>query len=220
MDHQDVALFLVPNDHAAGQWRSAYPHASVAVVGSPRLGTLPERDGGTDRGTGPVVAVSFHTTFTFSPELRSAFGHFRSALPALAERYEVLGHAHPRWGDQMAREFKRLGIEYVADFGEVCRRADVYAVDNSSTLFEFAATGRPVVVLNAPWYRRQIDHGLRFWAASTIGVNADEPGELLSAVELALLDRPDQQAARTAALALVYQPREDAASAVTAWEAA
>jgi hypothetical protein len=60
----------------------------------------------------------------------------------------------------------------VASLREVQRRAAVYVCDNSSSMYEFAATGRPVVVLDLPegrikgiGYRRNINHGLRFWDA-------------------------------------------------------
>ena len=218
MDRADVELFLVPNETAAAAWRAAYPRATVVIVGSPRLDALPRRQ----PGPGPVVAVSFHPSFSFSPETKSAYGHYRLVLPELAERYRVIGHAHPRWADTMTREYRRLGIPFVADFADVCRRADVYACDNSSTLYEFASTGRPVVVLNAPWYRRTVDHGLRFWEAATVGVQVDEPGDVVAGIEAALAD--DRQVAREAALTLVYGLRTNgaaaAATAVIDWMAA
>ena len=57
------------------------------------------------------------------------------------------------------------------DFDEVMERSTLYICDNSSTLYEFASTGRPVVVLNAPWFRRDIEHGLRFWEHADVGVS-------------------------------------------------
>jgi len=49
-------------------------------------------------------------------------------------------------------------------------------------MFEAAAVGLPVVVLNAPWYRRDVSHGLRFWAWSDIGPQVDDPADLEQAV--------------------------------------
>jgi hypothetical protein len=213
LDRADHELFLVPNDHSAEQWRRRYPRARAAVVGSPRLFDLPARvpDGST------TVAISFHVSFTFCPEVRSSWSWYRDGVAALALTHRVIGHAHPRHADAMAREYRRLGVEYVADFADVCRRADVYAVDNSSTLFEFASTGRPVIVLNAPWYRRDVEHGLRFWSASTVGVNVDGPAELPAAIERALADEPELRLARSRALATVYQVRADAVDELVSW---
>ena len=84
------------------------------------------------------------------PEWRSAFDWYKHELVKLAQSTDikVLGHQHPNRRD-IGEWYRRHGIEFTADFDEVLRRADVYACDNSSTLYEFASTGRPVVVLNA-----------------------------------------------------------------------
>jgi hypothetical protein len=87
---------------------------------------------------------------------------------------------------EMARFYRRIGVEFVPTFDEVCRRASVFVADNTSCLFEFASTGRPAVVLNCPLYRREVSFGLRFWAASGVGRNVDEPGELVEAVQRSL----------------------------------
>jgi hypothetical protein len=219
MDREDTELFLVPNDYSARLWRSAYPAARVEVVGCPRLDDLPARapDGRT------TVAISFHWPGFVCPEADTALGTYLSVLPELARRYHVIGHAHPKgdWPRRMARRYEKLGIEFVPSFDDVCRRADVYVVDNSSTLFEFAATGRPVVVLNAPTYRRNVRHGLRFWDAATVGVNVDAADRLIPAVGRALADEELTKRARETALGLVYAYRsggaERAALALSEW---
>ena len=216
-DCHDVGLFLCPNETSAERWHDAYPAAEVAVVGCPKLDYLPSKDPHEPL----TVAVSFHFDINVIPETRSAFPAFRGVLPALAERFRVIAHAHPKGVDLMLRPYVRMGLEVVTDFAEVCRRADVYCVDNSSTLFEFASTGRPVVVLNDPGFRREVQHGLRFWDAAHVGVNANGPAELLPAVERALLDAEEQQEAREAALRIVYAHRsggaERAAQAIMTW---
>lgn len=207
-DNADVGLFLVPNEHAAKRWLAAYPKARVAIVGCPKLDDLPHRVGSS---TTPVVAVSFHWAAHFSPEAGSAFPHFWPQLVQLKRAgYEVLGHGHPLRSDLPAF-YRRHGIEYVKTFDEVCRRADVYVCDNSSTIFEFASTDRPVVLLNGPTYRKNVRHGLRFWDAATVGIQVDEPAGLLAGVERALEDRQRDRVAREAALDIVYTYRTGAA---------
>jgi len=221
-DREDTELFMVPNDYSAERWRKAYPRARVEVVGSPRLDDLPGRQLN-PLESGPVVAISFHWDAHVTPESGSAVGHYLGGLADLARQFSLIGHAHPKgdWPARMERLYRRAGIEFVPEFDDVCRRADVYAVDNSSTLFEFAATGRPVVVLNAPWYRRNVSHGLRFWDAAGVGVQCDGPDELPARIHEALADVPARQAARTAALSLVYAVRHGAAErasrAVLGW---
>jgi 3-deoxy-D-manno-octulosonic-acid transferase len=116
-----------------------------------------------------------------------------------------------RKGRQLADRYREFGIEPVQSFAEVCRRADVLVFDNTSAGFAFAATGRPVVVMNSPRYDRRVHHGLRFWDAANVGVNCDDPTTLGDCIDQALADNAEQQANREAALSLVYAYRTGAA---------
>ena len=204
-DNDAVGLFLVPGEQPAKRWRLAYPGARVEVVGSPRLDGLPRR------ADGPVtVAVTFHWRFGNIPEARHAFDAFGRACAALKDEFNVIGHGHPR-ATRMPRFWARHDIEYVPDFDEVCRRADVLVFDNTRAGFEFAATGRPVVLMNSPYYRKKVDHGLRFWDAAGVGVQVDTTAELVEGVWRALGEWPEDVARREAALDIVYGYRSGAA---------
>ena len=209
-DCGDVSLFLMPNEYSARLWREAYPDARVEIVGCPKLDTLPRKD-----PSEPLtVAISFHWDCHLLPETVSAFGHFRSVLPKLRDSVNLIGHGHPRgWvgPPSLEKRYRRDDITAERSFDEVCRKADLYITDNSSSLYEFAATGRPVVVLNAPSYRRDFHPGLRFWDAANVGVQVDRPQNLLDAVSLALQDGPQQRVAREDALGMVYAYRSGAA---------
>lgn len=206
-----VGLFLSPNETAASRDRAAYPRARVEVVGAPKIDCLPSRDGG-----GPTtVAISFrwNAEMVQRNEGRWAWPFYRDVLPDLARSFHLIGHCHPRVARLFERIYGKLGIEYVPTFADVCRRADVYVCDGVSTLYEFAATGRPVVVLNAPWYRRSVEHGLRFWEAADVGIQVDQTAALVSAVTAALEDAPARQQAREHALSVVYGLRTNGAAA-------
>lgn len=174
-----VSLFLSPNETAAERDRKTYPRARVEVIGDPRLDDLPARVPGP-----PKVAISFHWEWRSRiPETRSALPHYQAALWNLARAFPLIGHCHPRAAEKLVPLYRRMGVEYVPSFDDVLRQAFVYVCDNSSSMFEAAAAGLRVVTLNAPWYRRDVEHGLRFWAAANIGRQVDEPGELLDAVD-------------------------------------
>lgn len=216
-DAADVGLFLVPGPHPAARWADAYPAAKVVQVGSPRLDRLPAH-------TGPsgVVALSFHfNAYIGCPEADSAWRWYRSLLPELARQVDLVGHAHPRWAARIRPWFLRAGARWVDTFDEVCRVADVYAVDNSSTLFEFASTGRRVVVLDCPAYRRSVHHGLRYWDAATVGHRAT-PATVVDVLHDALAATTVPW--RPPALDLVYSRPTGgarlAADALTEWLAA
>lgn len=224
-----ASLFIAPNGHAAGRDAAAYPEASTAIVGCPKLDALPERS---SLGSGkPVVAVSFHWDCTVAPETASGWRDFRAALAGLTSRYKILGHGHPRIIDELAREYRRLGIEVVRNFVDVVARAHVYVNEGSSTLFEAAAAGIPVVVLNPRGFRTNVEHGLRFWEAADVGPNVRARGtwdwktadRLAAAIDLAIADPPERQAAREHALSIVYAHRtgaaQRAAAAVLEWAA-
>ena len=205
-DRDAVGLFLSPNETAALMDHVAYPSARVEVIGDPRLDTMPSLS-----GPPGIVALSFHWDCRVAPETRSAFPYYRGVIADLARAVPLIGHAHPHAAGEMARFYRRIGVEFVESFDEVCRRASVFVADNTSTLFEFASTGRPVVVLNAPIYRRDFHPGLRFWDAANVGVQVDEPGDLVAGVEKALADAPEQRANRDAALRLAYSSLTGAA---------
>lgn len=187
-----IAGFLCPNEYAAARNRAANPDAFVEVVGSPRIAALQAVPPPPPPGEIPVVAVSFHWQCSVSHETQSGWQHWGPAVEALARsgEFEVLGHAHPRMFRDLAPTYRAFGIEPVDDFTQILMRAHVYACDNSSTMFEFAQTRGPVVVLDCPWYRTDVDHGLRFWDAADIGPRIRDRAALPVAVRSALKRRP------------------------------
>ncbi len=220
-DGRGAELFLHPGPHPAARDTARYPKARVEVVGCPKLATLPERDHSLDTDSRPVVAVSFHWDCQVAPETRSGFIYFRSGIRP-SRQYRLIGHGHPRMFDRLAPWYKRMGIEAVSSFADILRMADLYACDNSSSLFEFAATGRPVVVMNPPFYRRGTNHGLRFWEAADVGLGIAQPSDFDKTVLRALKDPTQARVNREAALDLVYSYRdgssaERAAEAIMGW---
>lgn len=220
-DRSDTTLFLMPGPTPAARWRDAYPGARVEIVGSPRLDDLPRRV----RGERPVIAVSFHwnPSLAVSPFAGTAIGEYHRDLARLAERYDVIGHAHPKtgWQDRVRHYFERARIPFYADFDDICRLADLYVCDNSSTIYEFAATGRPVVLMNAREWRRGPELGLRFWSAAHVGLHLTDGVFDDAIIDRALAERPEDVADRENALALVYGYRsgasERAAAIVVDW---
>lgn len=165
----NVVLFVCPNERVAALNKKAYPQART-VVAAPRVEQLtkivrePEKP-----------AVSFHWDCRVSPEARTAWPHYQTL------DLDVLGHGHPRQWGQFRRWWQTKQVEPVESFEDVIRRASAYAVDNSSTLYEAAACGIPTVAMNAPWYRRDVHHGLRFWDLT--GRMVDHPDELEEALK-------------------------------------
>lgn len=213
-DQAEVGLFLVPNETAADRTLAAYPKARVEIVGCPKLDSLPRRR--RRAGEDPVIAFSFHFSTSVAPETDGAYRYYRGNVRLLADRFKVLGHAHPRLQPKLRPWYKAVRIEFVASLEDVFRRADLYVCDNSSSIFEFAATGRPVVLLNVPGYRRDVEHGLRFWAAAGVGIQVNRGRELEPAIARALRKEPADVRAREAALDLVYQPRKGSAKLAAA----
>lgn len=179
-----VSLFLMPNEYTARLSRSVR-QTRCEVIGTPKMDEwvsdiLPE-----PKHNPPVIAIAFHwgSRKNKPPESGSAFEHYKDILPQLAKRYKILGHGHPLAAHVYKPEFERAGIEWVGDFREVLRRADIYINDLSSTMYEFLITGKPVIVLNAPWFRRAVHWGIRFWDYSDVGINVENPGELFGAID-------------------------------------
>jgi hypothetical protein len=218
-----VGLVLVPRQELADAHLQRYPDSAAAVVGCPAL----DRHVGQPRAGG-TVAFTFHPDWTPSnriPELRSAFPHYKKYLPDVvgqlqANGFHVVGHHHPRWLG-LERFWRRLGLPTESDWDALLPRLSCVVVDNSSVGWEALAVGVGCVWLNAPWYRRDVEHGLRFWAgAERFGSLCDDPCGIPTAV-----GREAEQASRGAvqgAMRVVYtyddnRSAERAADAIRAW---
>jgi len=94
----------------------------------------------------------------------------------------LVAHAHPRGKPIMRAFYNHHIIRFIDDFEEVMEVADVYVNDCSSTAFEFLVTGKPVVLLNIPTFRKNVDFGARFWRYADVGIQVDRPKDLLGAV--------------------------------------
>lgn len=205
-----VCLFLCPNVSVAARRRAEHPGVEVAMLGdSPKLDAWRTADPTPRPAT---VAVSFHWDCWLVPETRWAFPHYRSRLRDLvgacrAAGVEIVGHAHPRARAVLAGFWESIDVEYLDRFDDVLARASLLVADNSSALYEVASLDRPVLVLNAPWYRRDVQHGLRFWDRVP-GLQVDGPDGLLAGVAEALTDPEPVRAQRRSVVAGVY-PRRD-----------
>lgn len=184
-DRGRVGLFIVPNERVASVNMAAYPDATTVAAGSPRLDALyMARLRNEHKRTGNKLAVSFHWRCVLCPETNTAFDEWKKDIVNLActGNQHILGHGHPRLWEEISDFWKSSGIEPVQDWLTVVRRADVYACDNSSTMFEAAAIGLPVVLLNSRRWRRDVDHGLRFWDEAGMGPNLFAGDSIIDAV--------------------------------------
>lgn len=200
--HDHCALFLVPGPAAGQAWRAAYPSTPVVEVGSPRLD-------GIARATGdPVAVFAWHWECGVTNETRTALPHYRDHLERIGDQLraagvEPVGSAHPRAFPKVEPLYRKMGWRTIASGSEVLATASVLVADNTSAMYEAAALDVPVVALNAPWYRRDVHHGLRFWDAVP-GPMVDYYGDVAPAV-LEALSRPQGHAGlRSAAVAAAY----------------
>lgn len=204
-DRAGCIAVLLPGEVHIKKHKIAHPTIPAYPVGCSKLdkyiNNLEELNSRPDTET---IAISFHWDCRVTQETRSLFKFYKRRIQDLARDYKIIGHGHPNDWLKFERFWQQIGIEPVKDFEEVIDRAWIYAIDNSSTLFEWAALDRPVIVLNGSLYRRNIEHGLRFWEFADIGVNCDKPKELDKAFDQALKDPIKIKKRRREAINQIY----------------
>ena len=203
-----VAFYLAPNELSAA-W--ARKHGiPCEIVGVPKLDTMLAN-------VKPTIALSFHWQAESPPEVKSCYDLYKDIIPLLKEKYTVLGHGHPRLLDEISPYYRNAGIEIVESFEQVVRRADLYICDNSSTIYEFAASGKPVLLLNHPDYRKNVTHPFnpRFWKYADVGLQCDHPDQLMDTIEKALDDPEEVRVARRRAVEAVCPFRGDSVRRAT-----
>jgi hypothetical protein len=209
-------LLLSPGHELAERHLAAHPHIPVAVIGCP---ALDEYSGVTwPREARPRVCIGGHWDCQVLPETRSAWPWVKEALIDLAkdERWELCGTWHPHENSTgLAAEkrafFEAHGIRVMSTWETVLEEADCFVADNTSALYEFAATGRPVVVMSPPGYRGTANHGMRFWSHIP-GLQVWAASDLSSTIAAALQDGPKARALRKKAVKYVYGKLDGKAS--------
>lgn len=179
-----TALFVCPSERVAELNRKSYPDIPAAAVGCPRLDPWHAEPLTPEPG---LVAFTWHFASTVSPEAGSAFDIYKQSVAEYAKTHEVIGTCHPRIARKVVPFYEQAGIPYVG-WQEVFDRAALLVVDNSSVGWEFLSLDRPVVWLNSPRYRRNVEHGLRFWEFADSGVQVDSPEELAVGIDIGLSD--------------------------------
>lgn len=258
-NRERISLFLCPNQRSVDLNLARYPQAQAAAIGSPRVESLAQElrklgsplvgvgvsalGGGHSRqeqtyglASVPTVVLAWHWDLGICPETMSAWPYYRTVIERLAGEVRFVGHGHPR-NERLAREYYEAGVEWEPDQARAFARADLVCFDNTSAGYEAAALGIPVLALDAPGYRAEVDHGLRFWdqvpGLRLMSHRAQRPemgpvafhwgrDALGDALALALEDAPWLADHRAAVTAEVYGPVDGpaavrAAEAILAW---
>lgn len=174
--HHGCLGFICPSQTVADRWTTA----PTAVVGCPKM------DAYLNNRCEPIpktVCFVWHWDSKISQEASSAWPHYRDQLPTIVNSFEEQGwtvwmHPHPKWDGALNQLITDTGARLVANPADVLTGAAMMVADNTSLAYEFALLDKPVFFLNAPWYRRDVHHGLRFWSEIP-GITIDEPTELL-----------------------------------------
>ena len=209
---RSVIGYVAPSLAVASRWGRP-----AIAAGSPKM----DRFIGTSVAGQPAsVCIAWHWDCRLSPETRTALPwyepHLRSVVASWKDQgFEVLGHAHPRWKRDLDDMYDQLDVEVLRTDTEVFQRAHILVMDNSSLMYEFAMLDRPVVAMNAPWYRKDIEHGLRFWS-HVPGRQVDEPYQLADLDLLGLCFDQDDAALRREVVADVYAQHDRPAAEVAA----
>lgn len=183
MGKDRVVLFLNQHYYTQEKNINAYPSAKQAIIGTPKLDSI-NRDLNFTFNDKPNICLSFHWDCNVAPETKTAFEHYRGIIPFINmnKNFNLFFHGHPRDEKVWDNYCKKNNIKRIKDLSKVFEIADIYICDNSSSMYEFAATGKPVIVLNAPWYRKDINHGIRFWEF-ILGPQVDYPKDLFAVID-------------------------------------
>ncbi len=187
-----VDMFLPPNEYTKKKIQEVRK-TRCEVVGTPKLDKVfnelnPVNMLKLSYSKPPTIAIGFHwgSKNNMPPESGTAFDHYKGVIPELSKQFRLLAYGHPLAAEHYRRFYTSIGIEYTNSLWDVFRRADVCINDLSSAMYEFLVTGKPVVVLNAPWFRHSVQHGIRFWDYADIGIHVEQPEELAFAVQQTL----------------------------------
>jgi hypothetical protein len=212
-DRRGVIAVLVPGANQANRHRLAHPMIPAYEVGVPKLDylhrNLDKANAGIDR---EKVLISFHWDCKVAPETRSAFRFYKPIIRQMKDDFKITIHGHPRASKEHRAFAEHFKLDYIESFAEAIESNWIYCCDNSSTIFEWASLQRPVVVLNSHLYRRNINHGMRFWEYADIGAQVDNPSAFPEILRRAMDNDAAYRPRREAIVAELYQATDGQAA--------
>lgn len=203
-DLDRVDVFLCVNEREAATWARAYPNADAVPIGSPALDAFRRK---AVRAEPPVLLVTFHWDCRIIVEAGTAWFDWRRGIAeyvASGPDVTIIGHEHPRWGGQLLRWWRSIGVDTVDDIDIGLLVADAVVADNTSVLYEAAAGDLPVGVLNASRWRPDVEHGLRFWSHMPGVDHWPSESTFGEVVDVTLMDGPQSRARRRMAAQHVW----------------
>ena len=194
-----LALMPVQNQYVLNKVHPDVAHIPHPIVGVPKLDKWKDVEfkRHQHKPTPPLIVFAFHHGDKHSrpAEVGSAWEHYYEHLPHLVKSHNIAVHHHPS-SSESRQAFtdlvRRHNIREIAEFDDVMTEADILINDCGSAAYEFSVTSKPVILLNAPWFDRNKEWGIRFWAYSDIGLNVSNPGELHGAIQDTLASDPNR----------------------------
>lgn len=187
-----IKLFLGTNKFCVEAFKKNNNDITSYIVGCPKLDNIETQ---INDYNNPLVVFSWHWDCDSIPETRSGFNFWAEEVLTLHKdkdkKFRIAIHGHPRLQDQTKAFCMKHQIDFIKTFDYVLKYANIYVVDNSSTLYEFAATTKPVILLNNPFYRRDVEHGMRFWEHVDLGLNCDRRGEIRPLIDFIIKNKGD-----------------------------
>lgn len=211
-DLRGCSLILAPGPYSLAKRRRFCPTVKIVMVGLLKLENLlaVREDGEEARRASdvPTVVFGWHWDCKTCPESRATWPRWIEAVAKMAADdmgWNVLGHAHPREWHRILPFYQEWGIQTVKRFDDAMAKADLYVVDNSSTAFEAAALGVPVLLLDSPVYQKA-RHGLRFGVEGAAFRHCSEPSLLHEACLKTHAESKTVVQAQYSVLDRVYSP--------------
>lgn len=183
------SMMPVQSDYVLRKVHPEIAHKPHPVVGMPKMDPWArEFDKPHEMPINPTIVIAFHHGDKHSRpgEIGSAWEHYIGMLPYLSKRYKIMVHFHPASGPIVRERCADIGLEVVPNFEQVLKLADIFINDASSAAYEFCVTGKPVILLNAPWFNPKSSYGIRFWDYSDIGDQVNDPEALEGAIGRAM----------------------------------
>lgn len=204
--HGRLFAYLAPGYHPYLKNKKKYPEKMAHMTGLPLLDRYKEM-----KEFPNVVGFVFHWDNTVRPETRATWPFWKNAISELSQERSVKLHCHPREKQRFFREFlvpQGLTHLWVETLEELHESVNVVCGDNTSAVFILGALGHPMVLLNAPSYRRSVEHGLRFWDCEDAGPNCEQPTRLVDAIREA--ETETDLSYRESALNYIFKRRNHA----------